>query len=142
MRILLILAGLSLSLAAWPQEIYRWVDKDGVVHYSDQPGAPGAVRVVVIDPNSYTEEESSDGTDAGSGGAPETREPQETSYGSLTIVQPQADQVFFGAEATVTAAAAGTEQSKWAAMCESGRASRCRMRTASRWRGGRRPMAS
>ena len=32
MRILLILAGLALALAAASQEIYRWVDKDGIVH--------------------------------------------------------------------------------------------------------------
>ena len=45
MRIALLLAGILLSLAAQPQEIYRWVDKDGVVHYADQPGAPDAKLV-------------------------------------------------------------------------------------------------
>ena len=53
MRILLILAGLALSLAAASQEIYRWVDKNGVVHYSDQPGSPNAVLIDVIEPNAY-----------------------------------------------------------------------------------------
>ncbi|MGQ0429190.1 MAG: DUF4124 domain-containing protein [Gammaproteobacteria bacterium] len=101
MRILLLLAGLSLSLAAWPQEIYRWVDKDGIVHYSDQPGAPGAERVVVIDPNTYTEEES---FEAGAGYA-QQEQPEESPYQRLAIVQPQPDQVFFGADAAVTVAA-------------------------------------
>ena len=41
----MLIAGLLLSLAAQPQEIYRWVDKDGIVHYADQPGSPDAVRV-------------------------------------------------------------------------------------------------
>ena len=53
MRILLILAGLTLSLAAASQEIYRWVDKDGIVHYADQPGAPNAELVTVVAPNAY-----------------------------------------------------------------------------------------
>ena len=45
MRTVLLIAGLLVSLVAWPQEIYRWVDKDGLVHYADQPGAPDAVLV-------------------------------------------------------------------------------------------------
>jgi hypothetical protein len=51
MRIFLVLAGLALSLAAASQEIYRWVDKNGVVHYSDQPGSPNAELIDVIEPN-------------------------------------------------------------------------------------------
>jgi hypothetical protein len=101
MRILLLLAGLTLSLAALPQEIYRWVDKDGIVHYSDQPGAPGAERVVIVSPNTYEEEPSDLGAYAGSG---EEDEPEASPYTSLSIVQPTPDQVFFGANATVTAA--------------------------------------
>ncbi len=100
MRILLLLAGLSLSLAAWPQEIYRWVDKNGVVHYADQPGAPDARLIEVIEPNTYTEEES-----PGAAGGSEQEGLQEASYRSLTIVQPQPDQMFFGAAVTVTVAA-------------------------------------
>lgn len=103
MRILLILAGLTLSLAAEPQEIYRWVDKDGQVHYADQPGAANAQRVILADPNAY-ESEPSFGDNAPSGSEPE--EPDAASpYTSLTIVQPTPEQVFFGAEATVVVAA-------------------------------------
>jgi hypothetical protein len=105
MRILLILAGMSLALAAWPQEIYRWVDSNGVVHYSDQPGSPDAQLIQVIDPNTYVEEESPDAGGGATGGGAGEQEPQESSYGSLTIVQPQADQVFFGAGVTVAIAA-------------------------------------
>ena len=53
MRILLILAGLAVSLAAASQEIYRWVDKNGIVHYSDQPDSPNAELINVIEPNAY-----------------------------------------------------------------------------------------
>jgi hypothetical protein len=101
MRMLLLLAGLTLSLAALPQEIYRWVDKDGIVHYSDQPGAQGAERVILVNPNTYEQEPSDLGAYAASGGE---EEPEESPYTSLAIVQPTPDQVFFGADATVTVA--------------------------------------
>lgn len=105
MRILLVLAGLALSLAAQPQEIYRWVDKDGQVHYADQPGAPNAERVILADPNAY-ESETSLGDYAPSGSAPQdTDADQAAPYESLAIVQPTPDQVFFGADATVVVAA-------------------------------------
>lgn len=103
MRTLLLLAGLTLSLAALPQEIYRWVDKDGVVHYSDQPGVPGAERVILVSPNTYEQEPSDLGPYAATPGE-EEEEPEASSYSSLTIVQPEPDQTFFGADATVTAA--------------------------------------
>ncbi|HEU0224948.1 MAG TPA: DUF4124 domain-containing protein [Steroidobacteraceae bacterium] len=102
MRILLLLAGLTLSLAALPQEIYRWVDKDGVVHYSDQPGAPGAELIVLTVPNSY-EPAPTDLGAAGGGGS--TYQPQLPPYESLTIVQPQPDQVYFGADVALTVVA-------------------------------------
>jgi len=105
MRILLILAGLALSLAAEPQEIYRWVDKNGQVHYSDQPGAANAERVILVDPNSY-DSEPSFGDAASNAGEQEGADPAEESgtYTSLAIVQPTPDQVFFGADATVVVA--------------------------------------
>ena len=105
MRILLVLAGLTMSLAAQPQEIYRWIDKDGQVHYADQPGAANAERVILADPNAY-EAEPSFGDYAPAGSAPQDSDADEAaSYESLAIVQPTADQVFFGADATVVAAA-------------------------------------
>lgn len=107
MRILLLLAGLTLSLAAQPQEIYRWIDKDGQVHYSDQPGAANAERVILADPNAY-ESEPSFGDYAPAASAPEdtdTGADEVAPYESLAIVQPTPDQVFFGADATVVVAA-------------------------------------
>jgi len=99
MRILLILAGLTLSLAAQSQEIWRWVDKSGVVHYADQPGSPDAVLVSVVDPNSY--QDSAPPADYSSGGNPGDSDGAPPPYESLAIVQPAVDQVFFGADATV-----------------------------------------
>ena len=103
MRILLILAGLALSLAAASQEIYRWVDKDGVVHYADQPGSADAKLVTVIEPNAYEGESATpDGGASDSGSADQESEPSESPYESLSIVQPPPDEVYFGSDAAVS----------------------------------------
>ncbi len=103
MRILLILVGLTLSLAAASQEIWRWVDKNGTVHYSDQPDSPNAKLIDVIEPNAYEGEAATPGSSASaSGSAEEDSEPSDSPYGSLSIVQPEPDQVFFGSDATVS----------------------------------------
>lgn len=106
MRSLLILAGLAMALAASAQDIYRWVDKDGVVHYSDQPGSDKAVLITVIEPNTF-ESDDSGASAASAGSSPAEEEPAEggARYRGLSIVAPAPDQVFFGADATVTATA-------------------------------------
>ena len=42
-----VLIGVTLAAAAGAAEVYRHVDKDGVVHYSDQPPTKGAKPVVL-----------------------------------------------------------------------------------------------
>jgi len=114
MRIALILAGLAVTLVAHSQEIYRWVDKDGVVHYSDQPDSPNAELIDVIESNSYESADAAPapGYDSGDADEPDD-EPAVSSYESLTIVSPAPDEVFFGADAVVSVAAElqGTLQS-------------------------------
>ena len=99
MRIALILAGLVVTLVAQSQEIYRWVDKNGVVHYSDQPDSPDAKLIDVIESNSY---EAADAAPA----ADDADEPEDNSsvspYSSFSIVSPTPDEVFFGADAVVS----------------------------------------
>ena len=103
MRILLILAGLTLSLAAASQEIYRWVDKNGVVHYEDQPGAANAELINVIEPNAYDGEATTqDGGASAQSNSEEESEPSDAPYESLSIVEPAPDQVFFGSDAAVS----------------------------------------
>jgi hypothetical protein len=97
MRIALILAGMMLSLAAAPQEIYRWVDKDGIVHYADQPGSPDAERVQIARSNEY-EATASESGDV----ATYDQSPAPPPYDYLIITQPTQDQVFFGADVSVT----------------------------------------
>lgn len=94
----LALAALLLSPLAVSQEIYRWVDKNGVVHYSDQPNAPDAE---LMDLQAF------DGQ-AGEARAPavyvrEPPPPAESApdYRSLTITRPAMDEAFFGSDATV-----------------------------------------
>jgi hypothetical protein len=102
MRSILILAGLAFSLAAASQEIYRWVDKDGVVHFADQPGSDSAVLITVLEPNVSDPAEPEPSSAASRG---EPQESDVTPYDSLSIVSPTPDQVFFGADAVVTASA-------------------------------------
>lgn len=106
MRILLIFAGLAVSLAAASQEIYRWVDKDGVVHYSDQPDSPNAELINVIEPNAYEAQDTAPAAGPGADAADEPEEDQGPSpYGSLSITAPAPDEVFFGADAVVSVSA-------------------------------------
>jgi hypothetical protein len=104
MRIFLVLAGLALSLAAASQEIYRWVDKNGVVHYSDQPGSPNAELIDVIEPNAY-EAPDAPPPAPGRGNANEREDQDASPYASLSISSPAPDEVFFGADAVVNVAA-------------------------------------
>lgn len=100
MRIALIIAGLLIPLAAQGQEIYRWVDKDGIVHYADHPGAPGAERIPY-----RTLGAGGEAADSGPGAAPSepaaSTAPPGPTYQSLRIISPTADQVFFGGGVTV-----------------------------------------
>ena len=106
MRSILILAGLAVSLAASSQEIYRWVDKNGVVHFSDQPGAPNAELITVLEPNvSDAQGDGSEPASAAVARRSEPEEPEVAAYDSLAIVSPTPDQVFFGADAVVSATA-------------------------------------
>jgi hypothetical protein len=106
MRIALILAGLAVTLVAHSQEIYRWVDKSGVVHYSDQPDSPDAELIDVIESNSYEAADAAPAAGGGSGGADEPDDGSSVSpYSSLSIVSPEPDQVFFGADAVVSVSA-------------------------------------
>ena len=101
-RRLVWLLAAAAAFAASAQEIYRWVDKDGIVHYSDQPGSDKAELVSVIEPNAY---ESADAAPPPSASSREPDEPADRSesYGTLSIVSPEQDQVFFGADAVVNA---------------------------------------
>lgn len=45
----IVICGVVLSVAASAQQVYRWVDEDGVVHYSDQPPPDDGAESIEID---------------------------------------------------------------------------------------------
>jgi hypothetical protein len=91
MRILTSILGLSLvagPLAA--AEIVRWVDKDGVVHFSDRPqdaAQSGAEKVQIV-------EAPRPGSVAPAPGAPVTTRAKPFTYAGCDISSPNPDQVF------------------------------------------------
>jgi len=85
--------GLLIAFSVQAAVIYRWVDADGVVHYSDQ-ASPGAEKIVTAT--------SSSGSVAGprpsTGSTPQM--PQQAAqkglnYSEFSISSPVADQSFF-----------------------------------------------
>ncbi|MFZ8983091.1 MAG: DUF4124 domain-containing protein [Steroidobacteraceae bacterium] len=101
MRIVLTLAMMSLLGPAGAQEIYRWVDEAGVVHYADQPGDDSAEQVFL----------------PGQGAQPATPPPApsfqpppvrarqsgagQATYQSLQFDEPAAEATFFGGNVSV-----------------------------------------
>jgi hypothetical protein len=78
------LMALLAGVAAASTTVYKWIDEDGVVHYSDQPH-PNAQKLQVEGVQTYKP------TDAGSsplGGIPPAVVPPETGYRACTIQQP------------------------------------------------------
>ena len=89
------MAGLLAAFAVQAAVVYKWVDADGVVHYSDQ-ASPGAEKI-------YTSSSTSAGTSgqrappAGSQQAAASTPPAGAlAYSEFSITSPVTDQVFFG----------------------------------------------
>ena len=84
--------GLLAAFAVQAAVIYKWVDADGVVHYSDQ-ASPGAEKI-------YTSSSSSAAAAAtrssGSPQQPQAPQPQGLGYSEFAITAPMSDQTFFG----------------------------------------------
>ena len=100
MRIPLIVAGLLVSLAAQPQDIYKWVDKDGIVHYSDQPGSPDA-ELIPHPGLGYTPPEDAEPPQLYESGRRDGP-PVGPSYQALRILSPSQDEVFYGGDVSVS----------------------------------------
>lgn len=112
---LLALAALTVSVlaGAWPaaaqtQTAWRWVDKDGVVHYSDQP-QPGATRVELQ--RSQTQQAPAASPEPGGSRPAPPAAPAPEPPATCAITSPVADQVFVAVESVTisyTAPAGGT----------------------------------
>jgi Domain of unknown function (DUF4124) len=88
MRTAVLVFALLVSLAAAAEDIWRWVDRDGVVHYSDRP-APGAEKID-LKVQTYTPPPA---PAAASVQPAESRKPTEpVTYRSVEIWEPAQDQ--------------------------------------------------
>lgn len=104
-RVILSVAGLLLAAAttASGEEAYRWVDEDGVVHFSDVP-REGAERVVLQQPNvTETRRQSATGSE---------NRPAEPAapfrYESIEVVSPAAEETLWNIEGVLTVSVAVT----------------------------------
>ena len=111
MRVVLVLAALGAALLVAPalaqdaKAVYRWVDEDGVVHYTDQP-RDGAEKVQVREPQSYSARESLQSTPTARAVVADAGTPAVTQYTSVRIVNPENDSVAWntGGEISVSIA--------------------------------------
>lgn len=101
MRKFVFLIGLLMSQLALAQ-VYRWVDADGVVHFSDRP-VEGAERVEMPEAPATVSRPVARPQPAGStvGGEEGGRPENGVGYKSLTIVQPSDEETLWNIGATL-----------------------------------------
>jgi hypothetical protein len=102
MRTALLVAILGSCWALTAQAtVYRWVDADGVVHFSDQPHA-GATEIIVQEPQTYSSSKGGTPTSAASNSAAASGKPKSVSfrYTNCSIGQPAADSTIVDADST------------------------------------------
>ena len=89
-RPILLLAGLLVS-TVFAAEVYKWVDDDGVVHYSDQP-EPGAEKIQVGESNTFTGRRAQPRAEDSD---EEQQEEQTVGYESITVSSPGAEETLW-----------------------------------------------
>ena len=103
-RPILLLAALLASTAA-ATEIYKWIDEDGVVHFSDQP-REGAERVQL--PEANVTRSPAQGL-PGNGDADSEQQPaQSFNYESLEVTAPAAEETLWNIEGVLNVSLALT----------------------------------
>ncbi|HEY0799433.1 MAG TPA: DUF4124 domain-containing protein [Steroidobacteraceae bacterium] len=85
--------GLSAACAVQAAVVYKWVDADGVIHYSD-PATHGAEKIFTSAPNSASA--GSARSPAGPSQAPQSNAAGGLDYTEFSIAAPSNDQTFFG----------------------------------------------
>ena len=90
--------------AAAAQEAYRWVDEDGVVHYSDRP-REGAEEIVLPKPN-VADTRRVPKPAMGSQEKDESASKAETGYQSIDIVSPKAEETLWNIEGVLNVSVA------------------------------------
>lgn len=97
MRISFIMLGMLLTASAYATT-YKWVDKNGVTHYSDRP-APGAEVVDLPSAQTFTPSTAR----AGSGRTLSRPSDAESRYTKLDLWKPENEETFQNAGNTITA---------------------------------------
>ncbi len=99
-RSIFILLGL-LATAAVSADVWRWVDDDGVVHFSDTP-RQGAERIDVSESTRTTGARIYQSTTPSNADEPETPTEQAFKYESLSISSPGAEETLWNIEGTLS----------------------------------------
>jgi hypothetical protein len=86
--------GLLAALAVQAAVVYKWVDADGVVHYSDQ-ASPGAEKIFTSS-SSVAASPTARAAAAGQAQAPSAAPSGGLGYTDFSIASPVNDQTFFG----------------------------------------------
>jgi hypothetical protein len=97
----IILVSTVLAAGAVLAQAYRWVDEDGVIHFSDKPHEGAELIILPSDKRVSRRQEPGSFAAAGTpGSAPEqpTEEAADFSYESLSIVSPGAEQTLWNIE--------------------------------------------
>jgi hypothetical protein len=93
--------------AAVAQEAYRWVDEDGIVHYSDRP-REGAERVLLQTPNIATTRQPQRGTASAPAEQAQPDEEGPVRYETIEIVSPGAEETLWNIEGVLNVSVALT----------------------------------
>ena len=104
--ILLILCLLAATGVA-AQEAYRWVDADGVVHYSDTP-VEGAERILLPAPNVAVTRQPASQAPAATGDAQQDEEAADEPfrYESIEVISPGAEETLWNIEGVLNVSVA------------------------------------
>jgi len=90
--ILILLVACSIATAA---EVYRWIDQDGEVHYSDRPHED-AEKITLPEAQTFSApmpQKKAGGSDAGKDGRGDKK--KDVSYSSVRIVSPKSNEVLW-----------------------------------------------
>jgi len=105
LRSIFLVFGLLVGAAALAQEAYRWVDEDGIVHYSDRP-EDGAEAILLPKPNVATTRPLRQPA-----AEPEQQQKDDTApfrYESIEIVSPAAEETLWNIEGVLNVSVALT----------------------------------
>jgi hypothetical protein len=91
--------------SATAQEAYRWVDEDGVVHYSDRP-RDGAEAIVLPAPNVANTRRVPSAAAQSEDEDESAEEPESSGYTSIEIVSPKPEETLWNIEGVLNVSVA------------------------------------